>query len=214
MLCHREELQKLWLRLKGKRVCLLHHRPEVILSHIGLFYRASTCKCKLWIGNQLFVHEKGKWNLGLELKAQFFFICLNNLVELYKGFVTNYIFICWKVYFWKRMLLFFSSNVVNFPVMWWFINIHLGKKFGSKFRKFSCKETFMLIYSVHFVSEDDAAYPDLRTSSIRSQFTSIGNSFAEDHEADGMCHLIIRVWFRHCLIWYYTVQGKWILVIR
>ncbi|XP_024931741.2 uncharacterized protein At4g15545 isoform X3 [Ziziphus jujuba] len=36
------------------------------------------------------------------------------------------------------------------------------------------------------IGEDDAAYPDMRSSSMRSQFTSVGNSFAEGREADSI----------------------------
>lgn len=44
-------------------------------------------------------------------------------------------------------------------------------------------------------SEDDATYPS-RTSSMRSQFTDVGNSFAEDHDTDasrpGIPHINLR----------------------
>ncbi|KAH7522438.1 hypothetical protein FEM48_Zijuj07G0138400 [Ziziphus jujuba var. spinosa] len=36
------------------------------------------------------------------------------------------------------------------------------------------------------IGEDDAAYPDMRSSSMRTQFTSVGNSFAEGREADSI----------------------------
>jgi hypothetical protein len=38
----------------------------------------------------------------------------------------------------------------------------------------------------YFVSEDDATFPPSRYSSIRSQTSEVGNSFAENRETDGM----------------------------
>ncbi len=42
---------------------------------------------------------------------------------------------------------------------------------------------------VYFVSEDDATYIPSRFSSVHSEMSEVGNSFAEDRETDGMCML-------------------------
>ena len=49
--------------------------------------------------------------------------------------------------------------------------------------------TINLKETVYFVSEDDATFPPPRFSSVRSETSEVGYSFAEDHETDGMCML-------------------------
>lgn len=67
------------------------------------------------------------------------------------------------------------------------------QKFWLEYHKVSTHGAFCVDLFCPSVLEDDpaSAFPVSGTSSIRSQFSEIGNSFAEDREADGMCHLYI-----------------------
>lgn len=75
-----------------------------------------------------------------------------------------------------------------------FFMIQLPTQVRQKKKKSQLREKFSL-----FVSEDDAPLPASRSSSMRSNFSEIGNSFAEERGPDGMRQLF---WFQtHFLAW-------------
>lgn len=47
-------------------------------------------------------------------------------------------------------------------------------------------------FRVDFVSDDDASVANSRSFSMRSQFSEVGNLYAEDRETDGMNCLLAK----------------------
>lgn len=75
-----------------------------------------------------------------------------------------------------------------------FFHDSIANSSPTKKKKSQLREKFSL-----FVSEDDAPLPASRSSSMRSNFSEIGNSFAEERGPDGMRQLF---WFQtHFLAW-------------